>query len=166
MTGLKNWLVTESGLLTSCGFARTAANCTKQCVHTFHKAKCNGALTSHHTVQSQFSWPFCSSLPSLEQHLLLFSYGIMFKYESGAEDLDRHCYSLVWVFLSEPVMILIMTIMTMYLTYCEREVKCVSLSIIQNFIFLSKFLNRFHSPTSFLNMVSEDNHMTSMHYNS
>lgn len=85
--------------------------------------------SSHHTVQL-FSCPFHSSLPSLEQHLLLFSYRIMFKYKLGTEDLGRHCYSLVWRFLSEPIIIMITIIMTMYLTYCERDVKHVSLSII------------------------------------
>lgn len=128
MTGLRKWLVTESGLLTSCGFARTAANYTKQMYTYFLQSRVQWG-SSHHTVQL-FSCPFHSSLPSLEQHLLLFSYRIMFKYKLGTEDLDRHCYSLVWRFLPVPIIIMITIIMTMYLTCCERDVKHVSLSII------------------------------------
>lgn len=52
----------------------------------------------------------------------------------------------------------------MYLTYCEREVKGVSLKVIQSFIFSRKFLKRFHTLARFLNMVSEENRMNSTHY--
>lgn len=55
----------------------------------------------------------------------------MFKYKTGVEDLDKNCYSLVWGILSDLVMIMIMITMTMCLTYCEREAKCVSLSVMQ-----------------------------------
>lgn len=57
----------------------------------------------------------------------------MFKYKTGIEDLNKNCYSLVWGILSDLVMIMIMITMTMYLTCCEMEVKCVSLSIMQIF---------------------------------
>lgn len=96
--------------------------------------------SSHHTVQL-FSCPFHSSLPSLEQHLLLFSYRILFKYKLGTEDLDRYCYSLVWWVLSESIIIMITIIMTMYLTYCERDVKHVSLSIIYFFFPLNSYID-------------------------
>lgn len=63
MTGLKNWLLSESGLLTSHWFTRAAANYIQRIsTYFFYKVGCNGALPSQHTVQSWFSWPLHSSL--------------------------------------------------------------------------------------------------------